>query len=216
MPDYATGWYIGRFVTTDEMLEALKRVTTCAEAAAMATETEVEREMITATHHKIPNRTLAEKFRENMLLAGVPDFTDEEQEKAKAIQRELEAPETGLPTRLMPFEGGYTVLCDTSEYSWNAPYATAWIAMGMQDCGWHHWGVTRCAGDTMGQKSMNCAAKVISMTAVDLLCDQDILRKANEEWKERMDGRSYQCLLDEDMEPPVHLNEDVMKKYRGE
>ena len=216
VPDYATGWYIGRFVTTDEMLEALKRVTTCAEAAAMATETEVEREMITATHHKIPNRTLAEKFRENMLLAGVPDFTDEEQEKAKAIQRELEAPETGLPTRLMPFEGGYTVLCDTSEYSWNAPYATAWIAMGMQDCGWHHWGVTRCAGDTMGQKSMNCAAKVISMTAVDLLCDQDILRKANEEWKERMDGRSYQCLLDEDMEPPVHLNEDVMKKYRGE
>ena len=214
VPDYATAWYIGRFITTEDMLEALGRVTKCAEAAAMATETEVEREIITVTHHKIPNKTLAECFRDNMLEVGVPKFTDEEQEKAKAIQRAIGQPETGLPTELMPFEGGYTVLCDTSEYSWNAPYASPWIAMGMQDCGWHHWGVARCAGDTMGQKSMDCAAKVISMTAVDILCRPEVLEKAQAEWRERMNGRVYECLLEKDMEPPVHLNEDVMAKYR--
>lgn len=212
--DYATAWYIGRFITTEDMMEALGRVTKCAEAAAMATETEVEREIITVTHHKIPNKTLAECFRDNMLEIGVPEFTDEEQEKAKAIQRAIGQPETGLPTELMPFEGGYTVLCDTSEYSWNAPYAAPWIAMGMQDCGWHHWGVVRCAGDTMGQKSMDCAAKVISMTAMDILCRPEVLEKAQVEWKERMNGRVYECLLEKDMEPPVHLNEDVMAKYR--
>ena len=214
VPDYATAWYIGRFITTEDMLEALRRVTKCAEAAAMATETEVEREIITVTHHKIPNKTLAECFRDNMLEVGVPKFTDEEQEKAKAIQRAIGQPETGLPTELMPFEGGYTVLCDTSEYSWNAPYASPWIAMGMQDCGWHHWGVARCAGDTMGQKSMDCAAKVISMTAMDILCRPEVLEKAQAEWKERMNGRVYECLLEKGMEPPVHLNEDVMAKYR--
>ena len=213
VPDYTTAWYIGRFITTDDMLSALERVTKCAQAGAMATETEVEREIITVTHHKIPNKTLAECFRDNMLEVGVPAFTEEEHEKAKAIQRELGKPETGLPTELDPFEGGYTVLCDTSEYSWNAPYASPWIAMGMQDCGWHHWGVTRCAGDTMGQKSMDCAANVIAMTAADLLCDPEVVKKAKEEWIERMDGKVYECLLDEDMEPPVHLNEDVMKKY---
>lgn len=214
VPDYTTAWYIGRFITTEDMQEALARVTKCAEAAAMATETEVEREMVTATHHKIPNKTLASCFRDNMLEVGVPQFTEEEQDKAKAIQRELGKPETGLPTELMPFEGGYTVLCDTSEFSWNAPYASPWIAMGMQDCGWHHWGVARCAADTMGQKSMDCAAKVISMTAADLICDPAVLEKAQDEWKERMAGRVYQCLLPEDMEPPVHLNADVMEKYR--
>lgn len=214
VPDYATAWYIGRFITTEDMLEALRRVTKCAEAAAMATETEVEREIITVTHHKIPNKTLAECLRDNMLEVGVPKFTDEEQEKAKAIQRAVGQPETGLPTELMPFEGGYTVLCDTSEYSWNAPYASPWIAMGMQDCGWHHWGVARCAGDTMGQKSMDCAAKVISMTAMDILCRPEVLEKAQAEWKERMNGRVYECLLEKGMEPPVHLNEDVMAKYR--
>jgi len=214
VPDYTTAWYIGRFGTTEEMLEALERVTKCAEAGAIATETTVDREIITVTHHKIPNKTLAECFRDNMLAVGVPQFTEEEQEKAKAIQRELGKPETGLPTELMPFEGGYTVLCDTSEFSWNAPYASPWIAMGVQDCGWHHWGVTRCAGDTMGQKSLDCAAKVISMTAADIICTPETLQKAKDEWKERMDGRVYECLLPEDMEPPVNLNADVMAKYK--
>ena len=214
VPDYTTAWYIGRFGTTEEMLEVLERVGKCAEAAAMATETEVEKEIVTVTHHKIPNKVLAECFRDNMLQVGVPQFTEEENEKAKAIQRELGKPETGLPSELEPFEGGYTVLCDTSEYSWNAPYASPWIAMGMENCGWHHWGVARCAGDTMGRKSMDCAAKVISMTAADVICSPDTLEKAQAEWKERMAGRKYECLLPEDMEPPIHLNEDVMAKYR--
>lgn len=214
VPDYTTAWYIGRFITTEDMEKALERITKCAEAAAMATETEIERELVTATHHKIPNRVLAECMYSNMVQVGAPDFSSEEHKKAKAIQRELGQPETGMPTEIEPFEGGYTVLCDTPEYSWNAPYATAWIAMGMKDCGWHHWGVTRCAGDTMGQKSMDCAAKVISMTAADLLYSQEILAKAHAEWMERMEGKQYQSLLFDDMEPPVNLNKDTMYKYR--
>lgn len=214
VPDYTTAWYIGRFITTEDMEKALERITKCAEAAAMATETEVERELVTATHHKIPNRVLAECMYSNMVQVGAPDFSSEEHKKAKAIQRELGQPETGMPTEIEPFEGGYTVLCDTPEYSWNAPYATAWIAMGMKDCGWHHWGVTRCAGDTMGQKSMDCAAKVISMTAADLLYSPEILAKAHAEWMERMEGKQYQSLLFDDMEPPVNLNKDTMYKYR--
>ena len=214
VPDYTTAWYIVRFITTEDMEKALERITKCAEAAAMATETEVERELVTATHHKIPNRVLAECMYSNMVQVGAPDFSSEEHKKAKAIQRELGQPETGMPTEIEPFEGGYTVLCDTPEYSWNAPYATAWIAMGMKDCGWHHWGVTRCAGDTMGQKSMDCAAKVISMTAADLLYSPEILAKAHAEWMERMEGKQYQSLLFDDMEPPVNLNKDTMYKYR--
>ena len=86
--------------------------------------------------------------------------------------------------------------------------------MGMKECGWHHWGVTRCAGDTMGQKSMDCAAKVISMTAAELMCNPDIVAHAQEEWRERMEGKVYKSLLADEMQPPVHLNEDVMKRYR--
>lgn len=96
VPDYATVWVIGRFETTEEMLETLKRVDNCANAGALATDTQVEEEVITVTHHKIPNKVLAEKVYRNMETIGVPDFTEEEQAKARAIQRELGQPETGL------------------------------------------------------------------------------------------------------------------------
>ena len=181
MPDYTTVWVIGRFETTEEMLRSLARVDKCAQAGALATETTVEKGVITITHHKIPNKVLAEKFYRNLQTIGVPQFTEEEHNKAKAIQKQLGQPENGLPTKLDPFEGGFTVLCDTSEFSWCAPYASPWIAMGMTGCGWHHWGVVRCAGDTMGQKSLDCAAKAISLTAADILCDEDVLPAAQAE-----------------------------------
>ena len=40
------------------------------------------------------------------------------------------------------------------------------------------------------------------------------MQKAHNEWVERMNGRVYKSLLPEDMTPPVHLNEDVMEKYK--
>ncbi|MGI6730641.1 MAG: amidohydrolase [Anaerovoracaceae bacterium] len=214
VPDTTTAWYIGRFVTTEDAQDALERVTKCAKGAAMATDTEVEVELITATNHKIPNKVLAEVVHNNLQLVGPPKFTEEEQAKAKKIQKEIGAAETGLATEIMPFEGGYTVVCDTSEFSWNAPYASPWIAMGPENTGWHHWGIVSCAADTMGQKSMDTAAKVISLTAIELMSDPETLAKAQEEFKERLGGKTYKCLLPEDYEPPVNLNAEVMSKYK--
>lgn len=214
VPDETSVWYIGRFTTTEEMLAALDRVTKCAEAGAMATETTVERQLITATHHKIPNMKLSKLMHDNFQQVGAPRFTAEEQAMAKVIQKEIGVAEKGLATEILPFGGGYTVLCDTPEFSWNAPYASSWIAMGMADCGWHHWGVTRCAADTMGQKSMDTAAKVIALTAADIICDETALQEAQAEFKERMAGKRYESLLPGDLEPPIHLNEDIMSKYK--
>lgn len=214
VPDRTTAWYIGRFITTADAKSALERVTNCAKGAALSTDTTVEVELITATNHKIPNKTLAQVVHDNFQRVGAPAFTEEEHAKAKAIQKQVGAPETGLPTGIRPFEGGYTVVCDTSEFSWNAPYASAWIAMGMENCGWHHWGVVRCGGDTMGQKSMDTAANVIGLSGVELLCKPEVLQAAQDEWKERLGGESYTCLIPDEIKPPVHLNEDVMNKYK--
>lgn len=214
VPDKASAWYVGRFTTSEDAKNALERITKCAEGAAMSTETTVERELITFTNHKIPNKVLAEIMHENFQKVGPPKFTEEEQQQAKAIQKEIGMEETGLAEEIMPFEGGYTVVCDTSEFSWNAPYASAWIAMGMENCGWHNWGVVRCASGAMGRKSLDVASKVISLTAADLLTQPEALEAAQEEFKDRLGGRQYQCLLTDDMEPPVHLNKDVMDKYR--
>ena len=52
------------------------------------------------------------------------------------------------------------------------------------------------------------------MTAIDLICDPDLLSEATAEWKERMGNRKYKCLLEDDMTPPIDINKDVMEKYK--
>lgn len=64
-------------------------------------------------------------MRENYLDFGLPAFSEEEHAKAREIQKNMGGEEVGLHTGILPFEGGRTGLCDTSEFSWNAPYATA-------------------------------------------------------------------------------------------
>jgi len=215
VPDYTTAWYTGRFATTEEMINAIERITKCAQAGALATETEVKREIITMTHHKIPNKTLASCLRANFIENGLPDFSEEEHAKAREIQKSFGVEEVGMHTELLPFMGGWTGLCDTSEYSWNAPYATAWIAMAPYGCSWHNWCVARSSGDTTGKKALDSAAGALAMTAIDRLCDGQLLQDAKAEWQERMGGDKYESLLEADMKPPVDMNRDLMEKYHS-
>jgi hypothetical protein len=61
---------------------------------------------------------------------------------------------------------------------------------------------------------MDTAAKVIALTAADIICDDTALQEAQAEFKERMAGKKYESLLPGDLEPPVHLNEDIMSNYK--
>ena len=213
VPDYTTAWYIGRFITTEDMEKALERITKCAEAAAMATETEVERELVTATHHKIPNRVLAECMYSNMVQVGAPDFSSEEHKKAKAIQRELGQPETGMPTEIEPFEGGYTVLCDTPEYS-RMHLMQRLDSYGDERLRMAPLGSNKMRRRYHGTKEHELRRKgyfndrgrsfMLSGNPGKGTCGMD-----------RKNGRktiSKVCF--DDMEPPVNLNKDTMYKYR--
>jgi aminobenzoyl-glutamate utilization protein B len=213
--DRASLWYVGRFITSQDAQEAFRRICECARGAAIATETETETEIIAMTNHKIANETLARVMHANFEALGAPVFTESEQAAAKRIQREMGAPEIGIPEEILPFGGGYSVLCDTSEYSWNAPYVTAWIAMAPGNVGWHHWGVNYCAGNSMGKKALAKAAELIAWTAAELLTSPELIDEAKREWREKLADKTYRCLLPEGLTPPIDLNKDVMDKYRS-
>jgi len=213
--DRATAWYVGRITTAEEMVRIIARINKCAEAAAMATETEVETEFITATHEKIPNKILAEVVHKNFQEIGAPQFTEEEHRFVKKMQKALGGKEEGLAESILPFGGGGSALCDTSEYSWHAPYATAWISMGPPGIGWHNWTVVACAGSSMGKKSMDTAAKVLAASAADLIQNPGIIAEAKQELQERLAGRTFQSLIPDTVKPPVNINQAIMEKYRS-
>ena len=45
------------------------------------------------------NKTIAEAMQANIETVGIPTWTDDEQKLAKALQKEMKVPETGLPMR---------------------------------------------------------------------------------------------------------------------
>lgn len=213
VPDKATLWCIGRFNTSKQIEEMLKRVDLCAKAGALATDTQVERETITVTHEKIPNQTLAKVIYDNFSALGAPVFTKEEQNMAKAMQRAEELEETGLDTKLMEFGTSGTVLCDTSEFSWKAPYATFWMTAAPAG-GWHNWKVVSSVGSSIGKKAMIQAAKLLAASGIDLFVQPEIIKEAKAEWKRRMEGMTYHSLLPKGTKPPLGINKDTMEKYR--
>lgn len=214
VPDRATAWYIGRITTAEEMDRVIARINKCAAGTAMATETEVEIEYITATHEKIPNSVLAGVVHQNLQAIGAPKFTEEEHIFVKKMQREAGILDNGLDENILPFGGGGSALCDTSEYSWHAPYATTWITMAPANVGWHNWLVVACAGSSIGKKAMDVAVKVLAASAVDLVQNLGIIEDAKKELKERLAGRTYRSLIPEQVNPPLDINRPTMEKYR--
>lgn len=202
----------GRFNDLSVSRDAFNRIMNAAQGAALATGTEVEREIVTYTHNKIPNKTLAEVVHKNMEYYGAPDFTEEEQNFVKEVQKNAGLEVIGLNITIDPFGPSETIICDTSEFTWNAPYATFWLAMAPKSS-WHNWTVTVCAGNSIGKKTLARASQIITASAIDLFTHPEILSAAKEEWKERMGDRKYECLLPSEHRPPVGVNAETMDKY---
>ena len=213
VPDYTSMQLYGRFCELEVAEDAFRRIKLCAEGAAMATETTVELKVITFTHNKIPNKVLSEVVHKNFEYYGTPEFTESEQNFVKEMQRYMGVEESGLDTKLKEFGPSGTIICDTSEFSWNAPYATFWVTMGPEGVGWHNWMITACAGNSIGKKTMDKASIIMSSSAVDILLDPETIKAAKVEWKERLNGREYRCLLPEGHEPPLGINNEIMDKY---
>ena len=168
IPENATIWVIGRAISTEVALDMQKRVDECARAGAIGSGCTYEKEFITATHEAIPNRTLSEVMHRNFEEIGVPQYSQEDIEFVKALQAETGQEENGISKKIPPCRGGYISVTDATEYTWNAPYATTWIAAGMDAVMWHNWTVTACMGTDIARKVMTTAAKIITATAVEL------------------------------------------------
>lgn len=213
VPDRATLWCIGRFNSSKLLMDTLARVDDCAKAGALATGTEVDREFITASHEKIPNRTLSKVIYDNFVQLGAPHFSDYEQEMAKRMQKFDGYDPDGLDENIMEFGTSGTVLCDTSEFSWNAPYATFWMTAAPNGA-WHNWKVASCVGSSIGMKTMKKAAGLLAVSGLDLFTDGSIIADAKREWLERLAGEEFVSLIPEGTEPPLGINKSTMDKYR--
>ena len=218
VPDKASVWYYIR--NSDERLEGMyEKVVNCAKAGALATGTELSIRVITAIHQRYSNKALAELFYKNIELIGMPEWTEEEQEFAKALQKELGRPERGMPKKVSGLRGPSPVFVgggssDVGDVSLVAPLASIWFPGQVPGAIAHHWSSVATNYGTTAWKGLNAGAKAMAASAVDLLTKPKELAKIREEFEAQAKMHPYKPFLPEDVTPPLDLNEELMKKWR--
>jgi aminobenzoyl-glutamate utilization protein B len=90
---------------------------------------------------------------------------------------------------------------DVGDVSWITPLSMfsmtcfAAIALG------HNWGATATSGMSIGHKGMIYGAKIMAVSAMDLIADPEHLRKAREEFEKATKDRPYKTPMPDDLKP---------------
>ena len=191
VPDYAEVWVFVRSPDMRHFIELTKWVDAAAIGASLATQTTVEIERKVGTHILLPNKTLSLVAYKNMELVGPPKFTEEEK---RFVKEKLSRPYEVLDESLTPPKGwevggewiGLTGSTDVGDVSWITPTTgmimTACVAKGTPA---HSIDWAKQVSMSIGHKGMLVAAKVIALTALDLLLNPEVLKSAWDEFEKR-------------------------------
>lgn len=200
VPATAQVWYFVRADTHEDAERNFDWLRDIAEGAAKMSRTEMSVHIDTDCHEIIPNLPLSRVVLRNLERVGAPKFDDADRDLARRLQEplriEFDQKENKplndtiepLPEKPYPATGGST---DVGDVSWHIPTSgldTACFAAGSPG---HSWQNVAAIGSPIGHKGLLVAAKVLALSAVDLLQDPQALKDARADFQERMKGRTY-------------------------
>jgi aminobenzoyl-glutamate utilization protein B len=207
VPEYAKVWYYVRDLSRESVERYYQRILKIAEGAALATGTTHKVTLITGVHECLMNRPMQEAIQANLEEVGSIEFSADEQQFGKSLQRALEIEEKGfvgevqpLAAEVEPVSGGSTDVC---EVSYIAPQAGFSVTTAAAAVPWHSWATTACHGTSAGVRGAVTASKVLAMTGIELLTDADLLAATKQDFEERSGGKSYESPIPTELEPPV-------------
>lgn len=225
--DFASTFYFVRAPKTKQAFEILERLDDVAKGAALMTGTKVTITHMDGLSDYVPNETLGKVMEESFREIGLPEYTREEKEMAKAYsetfdQKSLEDKRRELcranRTDKNHYDNVYiddlispyvhspqTVLpgsTDVGDVSYCAPTAQFWAATVAIGTPGHSWQMTGQGAVEYAHKGTVNAAKVLALTALKVIENPRLLQEIKREHKENVpDG--YICPTDPDFMPEL-------------
>lgn len=206
VPAYARLWCWlrdSKGAGVDQLLSRARRI---AEGAAMMAEVGSKLTVQGGDWETLVNLTGEKAMFANLTWLGPIQFTPEEQEFAKEIQRASGVEPKGLEGAVQPWaapkadpEGGST---DVGDVSWLVPTLSMSATTAPVDAPWHAWPVVACGGMSIGHKGLVYAAKVLAATMVDLFEDAKTLQAVQAEFRAKTKGVAYKPFIP-DGPPPL-------------
>jgi aminobenzoyl-glutamate utilization protein B len=203
IPDYAKVLFRYRGPSAENILENVAWIRDIAKGAALATQTREEVTNLGGIYDCLQNDVFAERMNDHMKRYFPIEFTKEEHDFAKAIQKEMGKPEDGMANAIMPMPtniemGGSS---DVGDVSWNVPTMGAVYSSWPRHIAPHQWGCTATNGMSIGRKASLHAAKVLAATGLDLLTEPDLLKAIRDEFDKRTAGKPYKSLNESKTNP---------------
>lgn len=228
VPAHAVIKYEVRAPSVDQVQELFARVVDIARGAALMTQTQLAWEITMAFSDYVPNRTLASVVDSCLQEVGAPVWTEEDyrlaaqflqtypeaarREMARCLEPVLSRQELAgweqrpLDGRVHPFdpeERGYVSgSTDVGDAAYVVPTVMLTVATACLGNVGHSWQNTAFSGSAIGMKGMRTAAEALTLSALRLMLQPELLLQAREELTARTGGR-YQCPLPDAVEPPI-------------
>ena len=196
--------------------------TTNPQAAAMATDTKVERRVLGYAAPNYGNKPLAEAAYANIKAVGMPQWSEADQAFARATQEvnhlkveplatevsELSTPES----RGISMGGGSD---DIGDIMWTVPTITIRYPSNIPNTIGHH--VTAAIGmaTPIAHKGVVVGAEALAMTILDLVTTPSLVAEAKDYFQNvQLKDQKYDPVLTDTDMPGIHLNEDIMARMR--
>lgn len=194
-------YYSVRHPQMRDVKSIFERLVKCAEGAAIGTGTTMDYEVIGGAYNLLPNRALAEVMDRNLRKVGGVKYNAEERQFAEEIIKSYpemkvepeDADKIGefyVTEKAMPFS------TDVGDVSWLVPTAGLMTATWVPGTSVHSWQAVAAGGMSIGHKGMMISAKTMTLTAIDIYKNPEVVNIALMELKERQgEGFQYEALL---------------------
>jgi len=210
VPEYAKLWLWLRDSKRAGVEEVLARVRQMVAGAAQVAGVEGKLTVQAGSYEMLANLTGARVLNKNLEWVGPLQYTEAEQEFARAIQRATGKAESGVDGSIQPIKdpppddppGGST---DVADVSWIVPTLHLSVTTAPKDTPWHSWPVVAAGGMSIGHKGLEHAAKTLAATMVDLFEDAELRAAMRAEFSEKTKGQAYKSYV-ADGPPPVPKN----------
>lgn len=189
VPNFAEVYYYARHNTRDVVIDIFDRIVKAAEGAALGTGTTMDYEMIGGTHELLPNITLQKIMHDNLSKVGGLTYSAEEKAFADKIAVSLGQKEADLATakNVQPYKTEARAFgsTDVGDVSFTVPTVGMGAATWVPGTPAHSWQAVAAGGTSIGKKGMMVAAKTLTLTAIDLFKNKDLVAKAKAEFIEK-------------------------------
>lgn len=222
VPGVGTVWYYFRDQTFTAIKDLYEIGNTISQAAAQATGTTVSRRVLGYAAPNFGNKPLAEAAYENIKAIGMPQWSEDDQAFAKAVQEangfKVEklatevAPLTTPESRDNAMRGGSD---DIGDIMWTVPTITIRYPSNIPNTIGHNVTAAMAMATPIAHKGAVTGAKAVALTVMDMMTTPALLASAKDYFNnEQLKEMKYEPVLTAEDQPAIHLNKELMDRLR--